>query len=220
MSSSLVPFIPENAPFTPEQRAYLNGLFAGLFSQGPAAAPAPAAKALTPLSILFASQSGNAENLAKRASKEAAKRGFAPTVHDVAQYTTAQLASEHHVLVIASTFGDGDPPDTAQSFWNFLTSDAAPKLAQMRFSVCALGDSSYPKFCAFGKNVDARLQALGGESVHPRADCDVDFEQAFAQWLDCALQQFGTNGYAQQEPLPTNRLTLRPMGTPAAPPAH
>ena len=115
MSVSLVPFIPENAPFTAEQRAYLNGLFAGLFSERPVTPdqPAPTAKALTPLTILFASQSGNSENLAKRGAKEAAKRGFAATVHDIAQYATAQLASERHLLIIASTFGDGDPPDTA-----------------------------------------------------------------------------------------------------------
>ena len=150
-----VPFIPESAPFTAEQRAYLNGFLAGLFSRGPAggAQPAPAspATALTPLSILFGSQTGNAENLAKRIAKEAGKRGFAPTVHDLAKYPSAQLATERHLLVVTSTYGDGDPPDNAKAFWEFLTAGAAPKLPELRFSVCGLGDSNYPKFCAFGK---------------------------------------------------------------------
>src|SRR5213594_451845 len=119
----LVPFLPETAPFTPEQRAYLNGFFAGLFSRVPLAGqpfPAETPKPLTPLSILFGSQTGNAENLAKRVAKEASRRGFAPTVHDLANYPTAQLASERHLLVVTSTYGDGEPPDNAKAFWDFL----------------------------------------------------------------------------------------------------
>src|SRR5262245_20979376 len=112
-SQELVPCLPDNAPFTPEQRAYLNGFFAGLFSRSPLALNSSRASSLVPLSILFGSQTGNAEGLARRAAKEAGKRGFAPTVHDLASYPAAQLASEQRVLVIASTYGDGDPPDSA-----------------------------------------------------------------------------------------------------------
>lgn len=94
--TDIVPALPENAPFTPEQRAYLNGFLAGLFSRAPAvrtAAPSSAVTPLAPLSILFGTQTGNAENLAKRIAREAGKRGFAPTVHDMSKYPTAQLAS-------------------------------------------------------------------------------------------------------------------------------
>jgi sulfite reductase (NADPH) flavoprotein alpha-component len=187
----LVPCLPESAPFTPEQRAYLNGFLAGLFSRAPApptaagaSAPAPA---LVPLSILFGSQTGNAENLARRLACAAGQRGFAPTVHDLARYPRAQLASEDRVLLVTSTFGDGDPPDNARAFWEFICGPAAPKLPQMRFSICALGDSNYPKFCGFGKDVDARLEALGARRVVPRAECDVDFEEPFAKWCNEAL---------------------------------
>jgi sulfite reductase (NADPH) flavoprotein alpha-component len=187
---SFVPVLPDNAPFTPEQRAYLNGFLAGLFSRAPQpnlAAPAPDSKPLTPLTILFGSQTGNAENLSKRIAKEAGKRGFAPTVQDLGKYAAAQLVSEQALIVVTSTYGDGEPPDNAKAFWEFLSSDAAPKLAQTKFSLLALGDTNYPKFCAFGKGVDERLEKLGATRIHPRTDCDVEYEEPFAKWLDGAL---------------------------------
>jgi sulfite reductase (NADPH) flavoprotein alpha-component len=189
-NQSFVPCLPDNAPFTPEQRAYLNGFLAGLFSRAatPTGHPEIAAAApLTPLSILFASQTGTAENLAKRLAKEAGKRGFAPTVHDVANYPPSQLAAETRLLIVASTYGDGEPPDNGKAFWQFLNGDNAPKLPQTRFSVCALGDTNYPKFCGFGKDLDVRLTALGAKCVRTRADCDLDYEETFAKWIDAAL---------------------------------
>src|SRR5437762_1672558 len=97
-TDELIPCLPETAPFSTEQRAYLNGFLAGLFSRTPLSEPSPSnqkpAASLVPLSILFGSQTGNAENLAKRAAKEAGKHGFAPTVHDLATYPTSQLPSE------------------------------------------------------------------------------------------------------------------------------
>src|SRR5687767_4644473 len=129
MTESLIPCLPESAPFTPEQRAYLNGFLAGIYSRAPAAPvqPAPAqARPLVPLTVLFGSQTGTAENLAKRIVKEAGKRGFAPTLHDLAKYPVSQLPSEERLLIITSTYGDGEPPDNAKAFWQFLESDGAP----------------------------------------------------------------------------------------------
>ncbi len=91
------------------------------------------------------------------------------------------------MLIVTSTYGDGDPPDNAKPFWELLASDAAPKLPELRFSVCALGDTNYAKFCGFGKDLDARLEKLGATRVHPRTDCDVEFEEAFVNWLHGAL---------------------------------
>lgn len=190
-TAQLVPCLPENAPFTPEQRAYLNGFFAGLFARAPVAAiaptPAPAAAPLVPLAVLFGSQTGNAENLARRAAKAAGQRGFAPTIHELSKYPVGQLSSEQRVVLLTSTYGDGEPPDNAKSFWDFLNSETAPQLPNLQFSVCGLGDSNYPKFCAFGKELDARLEKLGGRRAHPIAMCDVDFEEPFSKWLTAAL---------------------------------
>ncbi|MBI3878001.1 MAG: sulfite reductase subunit alpha [Verrucomicrobia bacterium] len=213
-----VPVIPESAPFTAEQRAYLNGFLAGMFSRVPASAapgaPAQPAKPLTPLAILFGSQTGNAENLAKRIAKEAGKRGFAPTMHDMAKYPTAQFASERHLLVVTSTYGDGEPPDNAKGFWEYLSGAATPKMPELRFSVCALGDTNYPKFCAFGKGLDERLEKLDAKRVHARTDCDVEFEEPFAKWLDAALNALPAAAAGQ---IPSGPLTpsLPPGGVEA-----
>ena len=191
-----VPYIPENAPFTAEQRAYLNGFFAGLFSRVPA--ENASAETRQPLTILFGSQTGNAENVAKRAAKLAT--GFAATVGDMAKYSRASLTSETNLLIITSTYGDGDPPDNAKELWEFLASSSAPALKELRYSVLALGDSNYAKFCECGKNFDRRLQELGATRVHPRADCDVEFESAFLAWLEGALSAF-------KNPKPANSRT-------------
>jgi len=190
--TSYVPVIPENAPFTQEQRAWLNGFLVGLFSRAPIIAPgqdnvAAAAAPLQPLTILFGSQTGNAEALAKRAARAASQRGYAPTVCDMAQYDRQSLTQEKHLLIITSTYGDGDPPDNARTLWEFLNSSQAPSLPELKFSVLALGDSNYPMFCECGRNFDRRLESLGAFRIHARIDCDVEYEEPFKKWLDGAL---------------------------------
>jgi sulfite reductase (NADPH) flavoprotein alpha-component len=217
MQSELVPFIPEGAPFSPEQRAYLNGFLAGLFSKAPVASAPPPAP-LKPLTILFGSQTGNAESLAKRLADEAGKAGFAPTIHDMAQYPQPQLAGEKRVLVITSTYGDGEPPDNAKAFWSFLQ-NGAPRLDGVEFSVLALGDTNYPKFCQHGKNIDARLEELGAKRIFERVDCDVDFEEGFGKWVTGVLGAPGGRAlpaspettYSRQHPFPARLLTNRKL---------
>ncbi|HZP61383.1 MAG TPA: sulfite reductase subunit alpha [Opitutaceae bacterium] len=186
-----LPVIPETAPFTPEQRAWLNGFLAGLFSRGPvdpvAQAAAPAAEALKPLTILFGSQTGTAESLAKRAAKEAGRQGFAATIMDMAQFSPAKLAQEKNMLVITSTYGDGEPPDNAKALHAALGAADAPRLAGLRFAVCALGDTNYIQFCQCGKDFDDRLEKLGALRAAARIDCDLDYEQKFSAWLATAL---------------------------------
>ncbi|MFT3781563.1 MAG: sulfite reductase subunit alpha [Nibricoccus sp.] len=213
----LVPTIPESAPFTAEQRAWLNGYLAGLFSRSPVAGsmPVPSASgttaALLPLTILFGSQTGTAERLAKRAAKEAGKRGFATTVVDMAQTDLAKLSSEKHVLVITSTYGDGEPPDNAKALLAALKTESAPNLSGLRFSVCSLGDRNYARFCQCGIDFDSLLEKRGAVRLSARADCDLEYEASFAKWLDAALGAFG-NGSA---PAPaTNTPTIEAAAEP------
>ena len=181
-----IPFIPEGAPFTPQQRLWLNGYLAGLYSDAGAESATAAAPTAPPkpLVVFYGSQTGTAEGLAKKTSKEAEKHGFAPKLVDMSKYETVDLAQEQNVLIITSTYGDGDPPDNAQSFWNFLSSETAPALSHLHFSVLALGDTNYSAFCQFGKNCDERLASLGAKRVHPRMDCDVDYETPAKSWTE------------------------------------
>ena len=202
---SLVPVLPDSAPFTPEQRAYLNGFLAGLFSYAPASAAGAAAGTaastrLQPLTIVFGSQTGTAEKLARRMAKEAGKRGFAATVQDLVSYPIASLATEQNLLVITSTYGDGEPPDNARGFADALKSTALPSLASVRYSVCGLGDTNYAKFCGFARELDARLEQLGAVRVLPRTECDVDYEASFSAWLGQALTSLNTAGTAAISP--------------------
>ncbi|MGC4074484.1 MAG: sulfite reductase subunit alpha [Nibricoccus sp.] len=191
------PVLPDTAPFSPEQRAWLNGFFAGLFSRsGASAAPAAAAPALQPLTILFGSQTGTSESLAKRAAKEAGKRGFAPTVVDMAQTDIAKLSSEKNVLIITSTYGDGEPPDNAKALWEAVGKDDAPSLGSLRFSVCALGDTNYAQFCRCGQDFDQRLEKRGAKRIADRVDCDLEYEEKFTKWLDASLNALGSSATA------------------------
>jgi sulfite reductase (NADPH) flavoprotein alpha-component len=217
-----VPYIPDTAPFTPEQRAYLNGFFAGLFSRtaaDPSSLTSPPSASLHPLTILFGSQTGNAEALAKRVAKEAGRRGFAPMVYDLAQYPFANLKSERNLLLITSTYGDGDPPDNAKGFWEFLSNGESPSLANLTFSVLALGDSNYPKFCACGKNFDQRLEQLGAKRAHARVDCDVDYEEPFCAWMKGVLSSLNSDASTLRIPQAPN-LEPRPATYSRSNPFH
>lgn len=190
MQEQWIPCLPENAPFTVEQRAYLNGFLAGLFSRAPMAQPAEAmvvAPALRPLVILFGSQTGTSETLAKRTAKETGKHGFAATVYDMREYPPGNLAKEENVLIITSTYGDGEPPDNARGLWEYLSAESCPSLRGVKFAVLALGDSSYPQFCECGKNFDARLEKLGATRIFERVDCDLEYEQGYQRWLGGCL---------------------------------
>lgn len=184
-----IPLIPENAPFSAEQRAWLNGFFAGIFSRqtSPVETVPSAPAALHPLTILWGSQTGTAESLAKRTAKEANKRGFAATTFDMAQYDIKQLIQEKSVLILTSTYGDGEPPDNAKALWEGIGSEDAPRANRVRYAVLSLGDTHYEKFCQCGKDFDLRLEKMGARRVLPRVDCDLDYEASFTQWIDAAL---------------------------------
>ncbi|MGV7029815.1 diflavin oxidoreductase [Methylobacterium symbioticum] len=175
---------------TPIQRAWLAGFLAGLDAAGgqPAAVPAAPPKAAEPLTILYASESGNSEKLAGDVGKLARKQGFKPKVVDFADLDVATLPKAGKIVAIAATWGEGEPPARAVRAYGELMGDSAPRLDGVEFAVLALGDTSYVEFCAIGKALDARFEALGGKRAAERADLDLDFEKPAADWIKGALQ--------------------------------
>ncbi|HSH95160.1 MAG TPA: sulfite reductase subunit alpha [Roseimicrobium sp.] len=199
-----VPLLPENAPFTPEQRAWLNGYLAGLLqSSGTGPAPQTAASATKPLLVGFGSQTGTAQGLAKKLSKDAEKRGFAPVIKELNAISPADLAKTSRFVIVTSTWGDGDPPDNANAFWAQISADTAPRLENLSFAVLSLGDKNYSEFCGAGKKFDERLDALGAKRVAARAECDVDYEACATAWIESlwpALQENGATEAAATTP--------------------
>lgn len=190
-----VPFIPETAPFSHEQRLWLNGYVAGLLAgknythspAGGANGANGASPPTVPLVVLFGSQTGTAQNLAKRLAREAGPHGISARVVDAAEHAKVDWQKEARLLVVTSTYGDGDMPDNAQNFWEWLQTDAAKALSHLNFSVLALGDTNYEHFCAAGKKIDARLEQLGAKRVHSLVECDLDYEAKAKEWTASVL---------------------------------
>lgn len=165
----------------------------------PAPATVPVSKDVT---ILYGSQTGNAQGLAKKTGKTLEEKGFNVTVSSMNDFKPNNLKKVQNLLIVVSTHGEGEPPDNALSFHEFLHGKRAPKLDELRFSVLSLGDSSYEFFCQTGKEFDERLEELGGTRIYQRVDCDVDFDEPATEWIQGVLdglnqsQQTGTTAPA------------------------
>jgi sulfite reductase (NADPH) flavoprotein alpha-component len=198
--------IPKTAPFAEEeidllnrvvgpasanQRAWLAGFLAGFDAASVgAAAPQLAAPArpAEPLTIVYASESGNSEKLAGDLAKAARKNGLKPTIIDMAELDLSALASAKRLVVIAATWGEGEPPGRVVRAYSELMSERAPRLDGVEFGVLALGDTAYAEFCAIGGKIDERLAALGGKRIIDRVDCDLDFAEPAARWIGDAVK--------------------------------
>ena len=134
--------------------------------------------------MIYGSQTGNGKRIAERLGRAAEAAGLAVRVQSTRDYPLKDLAKERLLVVVMSTHGDGDPPDDARGFIDYLAGKRAPKLEQLQYSVLALGDSSYPKFCETGRLIDERLVALGARRLLARVDCDLDYERLTAPWLE------------------------------------
>ncbi|AYM58655.1 sulfite reductase subunit alpha [Agrobacterium fabrum] len=187
-----IPYIPQDAPFNGDQRAWLAGFLAGLHSrtaiglETSVAAAAPEAAASV-LNILVGTQTGNAEALAMDIAAASRNQGMQPVVTALDDVSMESLGSMKRVIVVTSTYGEGEMPDNAQLFWEALAADSAPRLDDMNFAVLALGDTGYDGFCQAGKLIDTRFEQLGGRRMKTRIDCDIDFEDAAAAWIGEAL---------------------------------
>ena len=198
--------IPKTAPFAEEeidllnrvvgpasanQRAWLAGFLAGLdAASAGAVAPQAAAPArpAEPLTIVYASESGNSEKLAGDVAKSARKSGLKPTIIDMADLDLGTLAATKRLVVIAATWGEGEPPARAIRSYNELMGEDAPRLDGVEFGVLALGDTAYAEFCAIGRKIDERLAALGGKRIVDRVECDLDFAEPAARWIGDAIK--------------------------------
>ena len=188
--------IPTDAPFNENQRAWLDGFVAGLKSSDWSNSSSESvnnANNLKTLEILFGTQTGNAEGLANDAATLAKTRGYSANVRELDSIDMEYLANVENAIIIVSTYGEGEMPDNAGIFWDSLVSESAPRLEGLSFGVLALGDTSYDEFCQAGKLIDTRLEQLGAMRTSGRIDCDVDFEEPAANWLDLAIPDMGTS---------------------------
>ncbi|MFU8815294.1 MAG: assimilatory sulfite reductase (NADPH) flavoprotein subunit [Pseudomonadales bacterium] len=176
-----------------QQLWWASGYLAGLAaSAGPTAAmplPATAADASPQhaWTVLYGTETGNCRAIAAELVEAIRGMGAEAEAVDLSAFRPALLRKQARVLFVVATHGLGEPPDGTEEFFEFLLSDRAPRLEDLGYSVLALGDSSYDDFCATGRELDARLEALGARRLEPRVDCDVDFETATESWKQQVL---------------------------------
>lgn len=182
-----------------EELIWLNGYFSGLLATAPAVTtPLPAANAVQKITLAYGSETGNAKKLATDLAVKIKAKGISPKLVSLEQYRLTDLQKEAHFFVIISTQGEGEPPLGAKKFYDHIHANGL-LLNNLKYSVLALGDSSYPLFCKAGEDVDVQLGKLGGQRIVPLQKCDTDFEEGAQAWLEALLQ--GLSGAQAAAPI-------------------
>ncbi|GIG22963.1 bifunctional reductase [Cellulomonas chitinilytica] len=234
-----VPVLPSAAPFDPVTRAWVDGMLAGLFSRdggvtafpttavapgpGTAHGTAPASPSAASVLVLWASQTGNAEEHAERFAAELRTAGLAVDLVGMDRFDVADLTSDgtgRTVLLVTSTFGDGDAPDNGTRFWNALSSDTVGSLSGTRYAVLAFGDSSYDDFCGHGRRLDVRLAELGATRLTDRVNVEPGESEPADRWLTTVRGLLAEAGDAASAPSPTTAPTIAPTTSPRPTPSR
>ena len=177
--------LPNDAPYSDNQRAWLGGFFAGLHSQ--LVQNSGNAQTASTIHILYGSQTGTAESVARDAVKAAKAHGLNPVIISMDEVDADELTKMETLLIVSSTYGEGEMPDNAQVLWSAVKADSMAKLENLQFAVLALGDTSYDLFCQAGIDWDNRLAKLGATRLQTRVDCDVEYEEPAEEWMHSVI---------------------------------
>ncbi|MGS0536904.1 assimilatory sulfite reductase (NADPH) flavoprotein subunit [Pseudoalteromonas sp. SaAl2] len=205
------------AELNPIQQAWVSGYLAAnanTAALGGVVGAAPSAGEAAALTILYGSQTGNSKGVATKLKEQAESRGLAVKLVSMADYKPTALKKEKFLTVVVSTYGEGEPPEDAETLHEFLTTKKAPKLDGVKIAVIGLGDSSYGFFCQTAKDFEERLNKLGAETIYQRADLDVDYDDEAATWITGALDAFEPDLKAQQDA--GGQVVSMPFGAPVA----
>lgn len=202
------PTLPEDMPFTDDQKSWIAGFYAGLQTQmlqNQGSSEGEAAASLT-AHVMYGTQTGNSEMVAEDLCASMRSQGINAALASLDEIEVEALTSMDYVLIVTSTYGEGEMPDNAELFWESLKASDAPRLEHMHFSVLALGDTAYDEFCEAGKQFDLRLEQLGAKRLKPRVDCDVDYEEDAEAWSTGVLEELAkmkpAGGAAPAAPAP------------------
>ncbi len=209
MKKLKLPFSGNDLPLSDGQKVWVDGLLSGFSQQALIRKDfAEDVNIGLPLAILYGSQTGNAEMAAYNCADMAKNHGLTAQVIDMGDVEVSDLPTYERLLIVTSTYGEGEMPDNAETLWEAVSEDDAPRLEGVYFSVLGLGDTAYDEFCEAAKLWDARLEALGAKRVAERIDCDVDFEADAEAWSANVLPIISQKG-SQELAEPPKKQTAK-----------